>query len=41
MESAYGIGSKSHRHYPTGSHNRLWGTLFKAAGIPLNLVVAE
>ena len=40
MESAYGIGSKSYRHYPTGSHNRLWGTLFKAAGIPLNLVVA-
>ena len=40
MESAYGIGSRSYRHYPTGSHNRLWGTLFKAAGIPLNLVVA-
>tara|TARA_B100000401_G_scaffold69908_1_gene42466 strand:- start:5109 stop:6425 length:1317 start_codon:yes stop_codon:yes gene_type:complete len=40
MESAYGIGSKSYRHYPNGSHNRLWGTLFQAAGLPLNLVVA-
>jgi len=40
MESAYGIGHRSYRHYPTGNHNRLWGTLFKAAGIPLNLVVA-
>lgn len=40
MESAYGIGHRSYRHYPTGSHNRLWGTLFQAVGLPLNLVVA-
>jgi hypothetical protein len=40
MESAYGIGHRRYRHYPAENHNRLWGTLFKAAGIPLNLVVA-
>lgn len=40
MESAYGIGSRIYRHYPNGSHNRLWGTLFQAVGLPLNLVVA-
>jgi len=40
LESAYGIGHKKYRHYPVGSHNRTWGSLFEGAGIPLNLVVA-
>ena len=40
MESAYKIGHRKYLHYPDGNHNKLWGSLFKAAGIPLNLVVA-
>jgi len=40
MESAYGIGHREYRHYPEGNHFRLWGRLFEAAGIPLNLPVA-
>jgi hypothetical protein len=40
MESAYGIGHREYRHYPEGNHFRLWGSLFEAAGIPLNLPVA-
>ena len=40
LESAYGIGHERYRHYPDGNHFTTWGTLFRGAGIPLNLVVA-
>ena len=40
MESAYRIGHKQARNYAESHHYRLWGRLFKAAGIPLYLPVA-
>jgi len=40
MESAYGIGGKEYRDYINSNHNKLWGKLFKSAGIPFNLCVA-
>ncbi len=39
-ESAYGLGHKKYRDYPNGNHYRTWGSMFKGAGIPLNLTVA-
>lgn len=40
METAYRTGHVAFRDYATSSHFRLWGGLFSAAGIPLNLVTA-
>lgn len=39
LESGYGIGHAHFREYSTGSHYRLWGGLFAAAGLPFNLPV--
>jgi len=40
LESAYGLGHKKYRDYRNGNHYRTWGTMFRGAGIPLNLAVA-
>ena len=40
LESAFGIGHPNYRNYPKGSHYRMWGTLFAAAGLPLLQVVS-
>ncbi len=40
MESAFGVGHPNYRNYPKGSHYRMWGTLFAAAGLPLLQVVS-
>tara|TARA_B110000495_G_scaffold202627_1_gene223280 strand:+ start:1559 stop:2854 length:1296 start_codon:yes stop_codon:yes gene_type:complete len=40
MESAYRVGHKEARNYAESHHYRLWGRLFKAAGLPLYLPVA-
>ena len=40
MESAYRIGHEKARNYENSHHYRLWGSLFRAAGLPLFLPVA-
>jgi hypothetical protein len=40
MESSFGIGHKKYRDYPNGSHYKLWGKLFEAAGLPFLQVVS-
>jgi len=40
MESAYRIGHEKARNYENSHHYKLWGRLFRAAGLPLFLPVA-
>ncbi|MHC1750270.1 MAG: DUF6395 domain-containing protein [Cellulosilyticaceae bacterium] len=40
MESAYRTGHEIYEDYAKRWHYKVWGGLFKAVGIPLNLVVA-
>ena len=40
MESAFGIGHEKFRDYGSGSHWRFYGSIFKAAGIPIGMPVS-
>ena len=40
LESTFRIGHKKYLDYPNGSHYKMWGKLFKAAGLPFLQVVA-
>ena len=40
LESAFGTGHERYRDYGEGSHWRFYGTLFKAAGLPISLPVS-
>lgn len=39
LESSFGTGHLTYRDYPNLSHWRLWGSMFKGAGIPMALPV--
>ena len=40
MESAFGVGHKNYRNYPTGNHFSHLGGIFRAAGLPFFQVVS-
>lgn len=40
LESTFRIGHKKYIDYPNGSHYKIWGKLFEAAGLPFLQVVA-